>query len=314
MIRPVQAAKAPPAQLASVAVVIPVYNSAGTLYRALQSVFAQTLLPSQVIVVDDGSQDDPRSALLEFADRISFHVQLNSGAAAARNNAVARADADLIAFLDADDYWHPRKLELQVQAFSQDPDLLVCCTGYRCVSPMQAQAPWPLIDAVDLVRCATFAELFSHPYLATPTVMVKKAAFEASGGFREQLRTAEDVDLWLRLGWQGAVGRLPCVLTTVVTTPHSTTALHKEGVFRDNLTVIADFVAAHPEFGAAHGGAVRYAYAKVYEDWGSGALAVGDSATARTKLMQSLTWRIAFRPALLLVKSLWLGAVSFLHK
>jgi GT2 family glycosyltransferase len=295
-------------------VVIPVYNSAGTLNRALQSVFTQTLPPAQVIVVDDGSRDDPQSQLGEFSDRVIFQSQPNSGAAAARNRAVALADADLIAFLDADDFWHPRKLELQVQAFSQDSNLLVCCTGYRCVDPAQTVAPWPSIDNDDLNYFVNFAELFSHPYLATPTVMVKKAAFEASGGFREQLRTAEDVDLWLRLGWQGAVGRLPCVLTTVVTMPHSTTAQHKDGVFRDNLTVIADFVAAHPEFGAAHGRAVRYAYAKVYEDWGSGALAVGDSATARTKLMQSLTLRIAFRPALLLVKSLWLGAVSFLHK
>ncbi len=304
----------PPVSRWSVAVVIPVFNGAGTLGRALESVFAQTQPPVQVIVIDDGSSDDPKSALGEFVDRVIFRTQANAGAAAARNAGATLADTHLIAFLDADDFWHPSKLECQVAAFQQNPDLLVCCTGYRCVSPTEVQQPWPPIDSKDF-RCFTsFAQLFSRPYLATPTVMVKRSAFELAGGFREQFRTAEDVDLWLRLGWLGPVGRLSCVLTTVVATPDSITARHKEGVFRDNLKVITDFVAAHPEFGVAHGRAVQYAYAKVYEDWGSGALAGGDSATARTKLLQSLTCRIAFRPALLWAKSLWLGAASILHR
>ncbi len=304
----------PPVPRWSIAVVIPVFNSAGTLSRALQSVFAQTRSPAQVIVIDDGSSDNPQTALGEFSDRVIYKSQANAGAAAARNRGVALADTDLIAFLDADDFWHPSKLELQVAGFEQHPDLLVCCTDYRCLSPTQAHAPWPPARPAGVLRFGSFAQLFSRPYLATPTVIVKKTAFELAGGFREQFRTAEDVDLWLRLGWLGPVGWLSCVLTTVVATPDSTTARHKEGVFRDNLKVIADFVGTHPEFAATHQRAVRYAYAKVYEDWGSGALARGDGPTARIKLFESLAWRIAFRPALLWAKSLWVSAVSSLHK
>ena len=287
----------------SVTVVIPVYNSAATLARALQSVFAQSLRPAAVIIVDDGSSDDPAAVVRLFGDAVTFCTQANAGAAAARNRGVSLATTELIAFLDADDYWHPRKLELQTQAFATNPTLTVCCTAYRTRSESQPDVGWPLLASSQVRLLQDFATLFASPYLATPTVMLRREAFLAVGGFRNHLTTAEDVDLWLRLGWRGAVGCIDSTLVTVVSTAGSATARRREGVFRDNLQVIADFIADHPEFASSRSDCVQRARARVYEDWGSGALSANDRPTARRHLWASLRARFTLRPALLLLKA-----------
>ncbi len=104
--------------MTSVSVIIPAYNSASTIIRALQSVVAQTLAPLEIIVVDDASTDTTRDLVTTFASSSSFPVRVltqttNSGPSAARNAGWDTAVGDYIAFLDADDQWHPRKIELQ---------------------------------------------------------------------------------------------------------------------------------------------------------------------------------------------------------
>lgn len=291
-----------------VAVVIPAYNSAATLGRALQSVFAQTVTPAQVIVVDDGSSDDPAAALAPWQARVQRVRQANAGAAAARNRGVALARTEWIAFLDADDYWHPDKLRRQWQALAQQPQLQLCCTGFRNLMADDPLLPWPATDDAAVVIDRDFSQTFERPYLATPTVMLRRDAFEQAGGFREGLRTAEDVDLWLRLAWRHPIGRLPATLVTVVVTPGSTTARRQDGVFIDNLQVIDQFIADHPQFAQRHPRSVRRARAKVLEDWGSQALCGGEAALARRQLLASLRQRPAGRPALLLAKALLAGA------
>lgn len=292
-----------------VTVVIPAYNSAATLQRALQSVFAQTVSPAQVIVVDDGSSDDPAAALAPWQARVQLVRQANAGAAAARNHGVSLACTPWVAFLDADDYWHPDKLRRQVQALAQQPQLQLCCTGFRNVSADDPLLPWPALNDAPVLIDRAFSQTFEQPYLATPTVVLRRDAFEQAGGFREGLRTAEDVDLWLRLAWRHPIGRLPATLVTVVVTPGSTTARRQDGVFIDNLQVIDQFIADHPQFAQRHWASVRRARAKVLEDWGSQALSGGDASMARSQLLASLRQRPAVRPALLLAKALLAAAL-----
>src|SRR5436305_5180727 len=98
-----------------VSVVIPTYNCGGLVAEAVGSVLAQSRLPAEIIVVDDGSRDDTRERLAPFGDRIRYVCQANQGVSAARNLGVQHARGEVIAFLDADDIWHPRRLELQLQ-------------------------------------------------------------------------------------------------------------------------------------------------------------------------------------------------------
>src|SRR5262245_46890815 len=107
----------------TISVIIPAYRAAGTIRRALDSVFAQTHLPDEVIVVDDGSPDDLANALQPFQDRVTLIPKTNGGAASARNLGIDRCRGDVIAFLDADDYWYPTKLERQVAILTAYPEV-----------------------------------------------------------------------------------------------------------------------------------------------------------------------------------------------
>jgi glycosyltransferase involved in cell wall biosynthesis len=288
----------------TITVVMPVYNSAATIARALSSVFAQSSPAQCVIVVDDGSTDGLAAALQPFIDQIQVVRQDNAGAASARNRGVSLAQTELIAFLDADDYWHPQKLALQRAAFESSPDLDVCSTVYRFVP---APKDWEPLSLAPAVRYADFGQLFKMPYLGTPSVVVRKSAFLAAGQFRSNYRCAEDVDLWLRLGWLGPVARLPDTLVTVVTTPGSLKWLRRDGVYVDNLQVIHDFIAEHPAFLKRYWVQVRRARALIYEQWGSGALAGRRLAQAQRLLLQSIWQWPAQRPLLLLGKALLLS-------
>jgi glycosyltransferase involved in cell wall biosynthesis len=103
-----------------VSVVIPTYNRAATVPRAIESVLAQTVSDLEVIVVDDGSSDDTGKVLGEiFGDRIRYYAQANQDASAARNKGIAEAQGEWIAFLDSDDLWEKDKLEWQFKTLER---------------------------------------------------------------------------------------------------------------------------------------------------------------------------------------------------
>src|SRR6266478_2733302 len=104
-----------------VSVIIPIYNGAATIEHALRSVFEQTFTDFEIVVVDDGSTDDTPSLLAKFEDRITIVRQRNKGLPGARNAGVAASRGELLALIDHDDQWLPRKLELTVAAILDNP-------------------------------------------------------------------------------------------------------------------------------------------------------------------------------------------------
>jgi len=180
---------------ASYAVVIPAYNAAATIARALDSVFSQTVPAAQVIVVDDGSPDGDRLAavLSGYGDRVRLLRQANAGPAAARNAGARHCTSEWIAFLDADDSWLPHKLERQLE-LGRDPR-----AGLLHGSARDGRPPLP--------RELDFATLWECNRVCTSMTVVRREVFEALGGFDEspQLIGAEDYHLWLRIahaGWK----------------------------------------------------------------------------------------------------------------
>src|SRR6266849_6286184 len=103
-------------------VIIPTYDSGQLVVEAVASALAQSLAPAEVIVVDDGSTDDTRERLALFGPPVRYIHQKNQGVAAARNTGLHEATGELIAFLDADDVWHPLKLELQVSCLRSEAE------------------------------------------------------------------------------------------------------------------------------------------------------------------------------------------------
>ncbi|HKA06178.1 MAG TPA: glycosyltransferase family A protein, partial [Gemmataceae bacterium] len=125
----------------SVSVIIPAYRAEAFIARALDSVFGQTIQPSEVLVIDDGSPDDLSQAVRPFGDRVTLVRKPNGGAASARNLGLDRARGDFIAFLDADDTWVPHKLEHQLGLFAANPELGLVCGRWFTQSPGQAAVP-----------------------------------------------------------------------------------------------------------------------------------------------------------------------------
>lgn len=288
-----------------ISVVIPAYNSSGTIARALDSVFAQTLSDYEVVIVDDGSKDDLEGALRPYATRVRLLKQANQGPSAARNHGARSAVGHYIAFLDADDFWHPRKLELQLAAFRIYPSAVLCWTGHGNWHLGEPLPNYTLtVDQEQPVLSKDFERLFLNPYLGTPGIMLPKVQFERLGGFREDLRSAEDIDLWLRAAYGSATVLVSAPLFYVVAMPNSLTAQRGEGTFRDNLRVIEEFCRSHPEFSAEFASAVNRIQARVYEEWGSAALTDGQFVHAADLLQRSLAHRIGKRAAFLWAKAM----------
>ena len=178
----------------SVSVVIPAHNSQSTIARALQSVFAQTERPHEVIVVDDCSTDDTCSIVRSIASNAPFPVHLivldqNVGPSQTRNTGWNAATQDFIAFLDSDDTWHPKKLEIQHKWMTKHPEFLI--SGHL-TSGTELEVCTEAIN----VRTFHLWHFLIRNRISTPTVMVRR---EVAERFDTSQWFAEDYELWLRI-------------------------------------------------------------------------------------------------------------------
>lgn len=182
----------------TVSVIIPSYNYGRFLRQAIQSVLDQTIKPHEVIVVDDGSTDDSKEIARSFGDSIIAIEQNNAGVAAARNKGSEIATGDLLAFLDSDDYWHPEKLEKQLQKFSSDPEI-----GFvHCGSTYVDENGVFIKDYVVGEEGWVADELLKfEPVVVANTLVIKRELFTKVGGFdtNRELHPSEDWDLCYRL-------------------------------------------------------------------------------------------------------------------
>jgi glycosyltransferase involved in cell wall biosynthesis len=181
-----------------VSVVIPVFNRAEAVQRAIASVLAQTCQDFEIIVVDDGSTDATASVVAAMTDpRITLiRHERNRGGGAARNTGYRAGSAPFVAFLDSDDEWLPTKLERQLDVFERADDRLgLVYTGADRIFPDgTATRHIPRRDA-DLARTLLTENVIGETSLG----MVRRSALDAIDGFDESLPAAQDMDLWLRL-------------------------------------------------------------------------------------------------------------------
>jgi len=179
----------------TVAVVIPAFNRAHTLKRALDSVFGQTRMPDEVILVDDGSTDHTQELSAQYPE-LHYLQQPNRGVSAARNLGVKAANSEWVAFLDSDDEWLPQKLEKQMQYCTNQPqfplihsDEIWIRNGVR-VNQMDKHAK---AGGDIFARCLPLCAI------SPSAAVMRKSLLEELGGFDESLPACEDYDLWLRV-------------------------------------------------------------------------------------------------------------------
>jgi glycosyltransferase involved in cell wall biosynthesis len=225
----------PPRQ-PGVSVIIPAYNYAQFLSKAIASVFHQTGLrlaeaseteplahavvaqtsdsaasrsgpakagpPFELIIVDDGSTDNTRDAVAQYGDRVRYVYQTNAGLAAARNTGIRAARFDYLAFLDADDEWLPGFLSTLMAKFTELPDAfaVVACREIYVNANGQPFATKRLTPAA---ACEiTCRDILLKTQFAADAVIVKRAAFDQCGFFDDTMRSSEDRDMWSRIAAQ----------------------------------------------------------------------------------------------------------------
>ena len=214
-----------------ISVVMPAYNAQRFLRRAIISIANQTAHPLEVIIVDDGSQDNTWGMVLETSKEFSFlriqgiRLPLNSGPGAARNAGWGRAKGKYIAFLDADDVWHPDKLKLQYSWMLEEYKLVL--TGHRCdVIDEQAFESVNTDDLVSKKRSFFFRDFLFSNRLSTPSVMVKA---NLPMRFPDNLRYCEDYYLWLEIvSLYGEVGWIDLPLACLFKAKYGASGLSGE--------------------------------------------------------------------------------------
>ena len=187
-------------RFADLSVIVPTYNREHYLERALRSVMAQTVLPKEVIVIDDGSADRTRHLVDRLressAAEIRYFSQPNSGPAAARNRGIERSSYGVVAFLDSDDHWHKSKIEVQFEKLASNDQCRISHTREKWLrrgNHLNQKAVHKPAGGIIFPSCLRLC------CVGMSTVMLEKSLCADHGLFDETLRCCEDYDYWLRV-------------------------------------------------------------------------------------------------------------------
>lgn len=196
-----------------VSVVIPTYNRSKQVIVAIESVLAQLYSNIEIIVVDDGSTDNTAHSLKQFSEEISYHFTKNSGVSSARNLGIRVAKGKYIAFLDSDDLWSETKVKRQVEFFRLNPDfglVLTDCLFFDNSGNTTEQTNRRFFLPLDGYN---FENVLLKPSFIPSTAMVKAEVLDDIGLFDNSLKTAEDLDLHLRIAAKYKIGLIDEPLT-----------------------------------------------------------------------------------------------------
>jgi len=188
---------------ATVSVIIPAYQASKTIGRALKSIVEQTVLPNEVIVIDDGSDDDTFEAAKKMGEAMNgidlkILQQEHKGAGTARNRGLNEATSTFVAFLDADDEWLPEKLDRSLKEIIKTNSVLISHNYILC-DIAGRETPVRKCDKNFRAPGDAFVNLYRKGYIATSGVVAKRETVLEAGGFDESLLTAQDFNLWLSM-------------------------------------------------------------------------------------------------------------------
>jgi len=183
-----------------VAIIIPTYNAANFIEKAIDSVFAQSYSDYEIIVVDDGSTDNTKEILEKYGNRITYILQSNQGVAIARNTGIRNSESEYIAFLDSDDQWLPEKLERQMEILENNIDTSMVHTNDIRISE-KGKALY--IDSPKIKYLSGKISkylLLRKASIKTSTVLLRRECLDKVGLFDSCLSRlgVEDRDLWIR--------------------------------------------------------------------------------------------------------------------
>ncbi len=189
--------------IGGVSVVIAAYNAEKHIERAIRSVMAQTSQPREVLIVDDGSRDATAEVVRRFGRGVKLIHQPNSGPGAARNRGAREASGEFLAFLDADDEFLPGMIEVLASALGRHSGVGAASAAYfyeTCGVLQRRPAQGFVLGGAKQGIVPDYFDAARRSFMArVGATLVRKQSFDAIGGFREDIRFGEDIDLWTRL-------------------------------------------------------------------------------------------------------------------
>ncbi|MFC1512091.1 glycosyltransferase family 2 protein [Candidatus Latescibacterota bacterium] len=198
----------------TVSVIIPTYNRAKYVLKAINSVLAQTYKEYEIIVVDDGSTDNTQEVLEQYMDKINYIYQDNKGGSIARNVGIKASNSEWIGFLDSDDEWLPNKLAVQMENIHHEQEMNFQVTNINITRDI-------LGEEINLFNHRNFLNkiernflflkrplkyLLKYDFVFTPSVIVKRRILIEAGLFDPELIAGHDIDLWYRIALWGSWG------------------------------------------------------------------------------------------------------------
>jgi len=205
----------------TVSVVIPSLNSAPYIRTAIDTVLTQTHPVLEVIVIDGGSRDGTQESVAAYGEPVRLLDQSKTGRegiAAGRNLGIEAASGEWVAFLDADDWWAPNKIAEQFAVLEKCPGAVLSYTGICLVwEPSGERETHTARDPA-----AIWPSMRWRNHVGTSSVMVRRSVLVEAGGFREDLASCEDWEMWVRLRLRHSFAACPATLSFYRVVPHST--------------------------------------------------------------------------------------------
>lgn len=275
----------------TISVIVPCYNAAAWIGEALRSVYAQQWPALEVVVVDDGSSDDSVALVEREFPQAKVLRQQNGGAAAARNAGIRVASGQWVAFIDADDYWLPGKLEAQMTLLAACPEAGVACTSWVFWTSAEPAPSAQLLEALrkdedNPTRWEgptgwIYPDLLLGCQVWTSTVVMRTTLLRELGGFDTSLQIGEDYDLWLRASRQTQILRVKRPLALYRQHPHSLTKQAPQRNFEAEVVhrAIARWGYSAPDGRSASKSAVDKSLSRTWHTFGAASLAVGRLGT-----------------------------------
>lgn len=185
-------------------IVIPVYNKEKFVAKTLKSVLSQTFSDFEIIIVNDGSNDNSEAIIQTFQDdRIQYYSKKNEGVTVARNFGIEKTTADYICFLDADDYWFPNFLETMHQFIAKLPEQMIFASAIEIETKNKTiPAHYSISKKSDFEIVNFFDASQKECVLWTSSICIHKDVFEKVGTFDTKIKHGEDTELWIRIGLQ----------------------------------------------------------------------------------------------------------------
>lgn len=268
-----------------VSVIIPAYNAAWCVAKAIDSALAQTYALTEVLVVDDGSTDETATVVEAYGARVRLLRQANGGLSSARNLGIRNARGEYVAFLDADDYWLPAKLERQINLMRAHSDVGFCSTATRVETPQgEHLGLWECPAASGEMLRAIFAVNGAIAGSGS-SVVVRSDVLARAGEFDTELQSLEDIDMWMRLAALSSYACIDEPLSVILKRPDSMSR-NLDKMRASALRVMRKNRHLLPP--QARGGFWRYAYAGVLADYAKWEYRTGRRPQALMHLLQGM--------------------------